>query len=528
MGLVKRNSQATRGGKKRKRSLLSYLESEAGLLAIFIASTVVVSISTLVVPWTLVDQAHELLGPGDPQHHSVGNHLKQQSVITQQHHLEKKSAEEISSKIVRPKADAVSNTKGIQEASNSTEGYFLTHATPYHTIFSTGCSIFQDWQSYVFFYHVMQSGQEGHVTRIASGCNRAEKQQLQEMFGREISVMRPGIHHLHQTPDFSHVPKKEKKKFKYFNKPFGVRHWMEHALGYPDNHKLHDDSIIILMDPDQIVLRPFTNDFTNSSEVWRSPKKAKLKVEHGSPFAQQYGYGLQWLHQVNATYVFEGSSPVSELSRKDAFDYYSAMGPPYIATAKDMWSIVNKWSEIAPRVHDEYPHLLAEMFAYNLAIAHLGMRHTVAHSFHASDPRAGGEAWKLLDKVPESQICRDFPVSEMPHVMHYCQRYYLGKWFIGKYQLRKDFISCESPLLREPPRNVTSKYTTAILPNDKKERKEIPEKQRKRYGFMLCHMIEALNAAAKYYKDQHCEEGTANYEYSYTFHEDMTMPDEAE
>lgn len=301
---------------------MSYLESEAGLLAIFIASTVVVSISTLVVPWTLVDRADELLGPTNPQHHSVATHLKQQSIITQQHHLEKNSAQ-----ANQPNADAVPKNKAIEETSNSTEEYFLTHSTPYHTIFSTGCSIFQDWQSYVFFYHVMQSGQEGHVTRIASGCNEADRKKLQEMFDKEISVMRPGIHHLHQTPDFSRVPKKDPKKFKYFNKPFGVRHWMETALGYPENHKLHDDSIIILMDPDQIVLRPFTNDFTNSSEVWRSPKKAKRKVEHGSPFSQQYGYGLQWLDQVNLEYVFEGKSPVMKLDRKDGFSYYSGMGP---------------------------------------------------------------------------------------------------------------------------------------------------------------------------------------------------------
>jgi hypothetical protein len=150
------------------------------------------------------------------------------------------------------------------------------------------------------------------------------------MFQKEIKSMRPGTHHLHQTPDFSNIPKKEKKKFKYFNKPYGVRHWMEHALGYPENHKLHDDSIIILMDPDQIMLRPFTNDFTNSSEKWRSIKKRKLKVEHGSPFAQQYGYGMQWLHQVKLEYVFQGDNfptPISNLTSGDAQSYYSAMGP---------------------------------------------------------------------------------------------------------------------------------------------------------------------------------------------------------
>ena len=37
----------------------------------------------------------------------------------------------------------------------------------YHVVFSTGCSAFQDWQSYVFFHRALLSGQEGHVTRVA-------------------------------------------------------------------------------------------------------------------------------------------------------------------------------------------------------------------------------------------------------------------------------------------------------------------------------------------------------------------------
>ncbi len=43
----------------------------------------------------------------------------------------------------------------------------------------------------------------------------------------------------------------------------------------------------------------------------------------------------------------------------EAMDYYVGMGPPYIATAKDMYTIVKTWAEIVPRVHNDYPHLLA-------------------------------------------------------------------------------------------------------------------------------------------------------------------------
>ncbi|VEU36562.1 unnamed protein product [Pseudo-nitzschia multistriata] len=236
----------------------------------------------------------------------------------------------------KPEEKVQVDAKKDSKDTNEKENYFLTHSSPYHTIFSTGCSIYQDWQSYVFFHHVKRSGQEGHVTRIASGCSANDEVKFQEVFEAEIESMNPGKHHLHFTPDFSRVPKVGKKPYKYFNKPYGVRHWMEHTLGYPHNHKLHDDSIIILMDPDQIMLRPFTNDFTNSSELWKLKKKRKLKVGHGSPFAQAYGYGIQWLKggkkikKIDHEYVFQDGrlpTPVSNMTFEEARQYYSGMGP---------------------------------------------------------------------------------------------------------------------------------------------------------------------------------------------------------
>ena len=132
-----------------------------------------------------------------------------------------------------------------------------------------------------------------------------------------------------------------------------MQHWMQHALGFPDSREVHDDTIIILLDPDQILTRAFTNDFTHSSEKWRLKKGYKLKVEHGSPFAAQYGYGLQWKRKVNMENVFQGHSPAADMTDKEAMDYYYGMGPPYVATGKDMYTLVTRWAEIVPRVHDD-------------------------------------------------------------------------------------------------------------------------------------------------------------------------------
>eukprot|EP00980_Cylindrotheca_fusiformis_P013403 scaffold3416_cov120-Cylindrotheca_fusiformis.AAC.1 len=167
------------------------------------------------------------------------------------------------------------------------------------------------------------------------------------------------------------------------------------------------------MDPDQIIKRPFTNEFSNSEEEWwLPPTKKQLSVQHGSPFAQLYGFGVAWRFQKNIVldYVFQNSSvitPVKNMTKQEANDYYHGMGPPYIATAKDMYAIVNTWCEIVPRVHDKYPKLLAEMFGYNLAAAHLGLRHSLAKTFMLSSPMTYRiEAWKkLVDPLSDQELC---------------------------------------------------------------------------------------------------------------------------
>ena len=358
--------------KKRRRPLSAALTTDKALLHIFLASVVIVCISILLIPLTLDDSVdnsinQQLQQPqqlSHSEHHSVASQL--QKSVTEAQNMRLKPSEQ--------KPLEQSKPKDNENSGNKKKDYFKTNSSPYHVIMSSGCSTFQDWQSYVFFYHVLQSGQEGHVTRIASGCSSGEEEKsLHDIFADEIESMNPGKHHLHLTPDFSTVLKKVKKPFKYFNKPFGVRHWFEHALGYPDNHALHDDSVVILLDPDQILLRPFTRDFSHSSEVWRlkheykhkpieERPQVKTQVEHGSPFSQQFGYGIQWLTKVDPDYVFQDMlpTPVANMTKKEARDYYFAMGPPYVATAKDMYAIVKTWSDIVPKVHDEYPYLLAE------------------------------------------------------------------------------------------------------------------------------------------------------------------------
>ena len=149
----------------------------------------------------------------------------------------------------------------------------------YHIAFSTSCSDFQDWQSYVFFYFAWKVKQPGQITRIASGCSPEKEEELKVFHAKYVAPFSDRFH-LHFTPDYSLVS--GRPPFKYYNKPFGVRHWMENAMGYPDN-RVNDDAIFMIVDPDMYLFKPFTNDFTGM-KLWKGYADNTTRVEHGKSF----------------------------------------------------------------------------------------------------------------------------------------------------------------------------------------------------------------------------------------------------
>jgi len=64
-----------------------------------------------------------------------------------------------------------------------------------HVIFSTDCSTFQHWQSIVLYYSARAAGQQGPLTRIASGCTAKEQDTLRAMHAELSTQFR-----VHFTP----------------------------------------------------------------------------------------------------------------------------------------------------------------------------------------------------------------------------------------------------------------------------------------------------------------------------------------
>lgn len=212
--------------------------------------------------------------------------------------------------------------------------------TRYHLIFSTDCSPYQHWQSYLVYFSAMKIHQPGHITRIASGCEGEDKEAMEKWFQEHIQGMSSRFH-LHMTPHFSGVQNEKGETvgdYKFFNKPFGLKHWMEHS----DHFSLQQiDDIVILIDPDMILTRPIIGDFSNDVDTLiakiRQPHVLGRRVEHGLPFAQTYGFGAQW-ERLDLDTIAGPESPAKLVDKMTGRLHY-AVGPPYLATVQDMYQV---------------------------------------------------------------------------------------------------------------------------------------------------------------------------------------------
>jgi peptidyl serine alpha-galactosyltransferase len=306
----------------------------------------------------------------------------------------------------------------------------------YHIVFSTGCNHFMDWQSYVFFFHaakVLRQAQppfttfsNTRITRIVSGCSETEQKNVQAFHAQQFQLYHPAFR-LHFTPEFAKVDPINRRPYRYFNKPFGTQHWLEHAMGMDSNSSIYsspyDKDIFILLDPDMILLKPFTYDFTQQPQRW-SPRTTLPywnQVSHGQPFAQQYGFGMDWCTKTNHR---------PTLSRKFSLEFlqeHFSVGPPYLATGYDFRRLVHQWAERVVPLHQQFPRLfLVEMYAYSLAAAALELPHQLAQSFIASD--ANDPAWEQFAALDhhnddDAALCSPsaIPTKDLPNLLHYCK-----------------------------------------------------------------------------------------------------------
>lgn len=388
-----------------------------------------------------------------------------------------------------------------------------------HIVFSTGCSSSQDWQSYNFFFHALQVEQPGDITRIVSGCNETQRIDLAKRHLKEIVEKMSDKFHIHFTPDYSNVG--AGKPYKYFNKPFGLRHWMENAMGFKSPSDETSDSIIAVLDPDMILLKPLVNDFSALPlEAWnegRLERPIQTRVRKGFPIAQEYSFSAHWRYQLDSKMkeIIGEKSHVHVMTDAKAAMYYPA-GPPYIIAAQDLYDVVGLWTKIMPDVHRHYQGLLGEMFGYSIAAAHLGLKHQLALGLMISNPNMDREGWQFVRDASRSEVTlRLHDKEKLPHVLHYCQHFSVGNYFVSKYDIPDNFLSCDAPLLSEPSNEAMTKFDFYRDLQGNKKQFTSP-RQAIRSALLASTLANSLNQAATFYKQNHCKSATPNFSKSWS------------
>jgi len=375
-----------------------------------------------------------------------------------------------------------------------------------HVVFSTDCSFYQDWQSLVMFHSAHTVGQKGSITRIASGCGETKQAELVALYAKLWPQ-----YHVHFTPSFSQ-DKKTQKAYEFYNKPFGLQHWLENA-----NPPIKSGVLIGLIDPDMIFLRPLT-DRIRGEENNLFMRGFRLKEDQiqkligkGQPAAQLYGLGAPWAdshnRNFNRTHVCGEGSPCLKVITRYGEEHYS-VGPPYLVEKDDMVRLTKSWTEMVPKVYEKYPELLAEMYAYSMAAAHVELPHLTMLHYMVSNTDAHDEGWKWVDALG-SNVCEPpvdgiyYPHVPLPTFAHYCQFFRAGELGFQKRRVGRKMFTCEHPMLIDPPRdlgNVTYK-------NRDGEIIKIGKTYAKRNAFMLCTIHRAINAALVDYKQRMCTNG---------------------
>jgi hypothetical protein len=142
---------------------------------------------------------HMLANSGDGQNLNAPHHLPPPSVqAPDESSSAGSSPDESSSRISLPS----SKEKDSKSSFKNGEQVPAAQQQRHHLIFSTSCHYTQDWQSYLFFYQAMKVNQPGDVTRIVSGCDPDQQEELQKIFDSLIGSMSDRFH-IHFTPGLS-------------------------------------------------------------------------------------------------------------------------------------------------------------------------------------------------------------------------------------------------------------------------------------------------------------------------------------
>ncbi|CAJ1785055.1 unnamed protein product [Sphenostylis stenocarpa] len=268
-----------------------------------------------------------------------------------------------------------------------------------HTVFSTECTPYFDWQTVGLMYSFRLSGQPGNITRLLS-CSDAD---LKLYKGHNLAPT-------HYVPSMSQHPLTG-DWYPAINKPAAVLHWLNHAN--------IDAEFVVILDADMIMRGPIT--------PW------EFKAARGKPVSTPYDYLIGCDNELAKLHT----------SHPEACD---KVGGVIIMHMDDLRKFALLWLHKTEEVRADRVHYarnitgdiyesgwISEMYGYSFGAAELKLRHTINR-----------EIMIYPGYIPEPGI--------KYRVFHYGLEFKVGNWSFDKAEWREvDMVNRCWAKFPEPP-----------------------------------------------------------------------------
>ncbi|KAI4350574.1 hypothetical protein L6164_005021 [Bauhinia variegata] len=253
-----------------------------------------------------------------------------------------------------------------------------------HTLFSTECTPYFDWQTVGLMHSFHTSGQPGNITRLLS-CSDED---LKQYKGHDLAPT-------HYVPSMNQHPLTG-DWYPAINKPAAVLHWL--------NHVNTDAEFIVILDADMILRGPIT--------PW------EFKAARGRPVSTPYDYLIGCDNELARLHT----------SHPEACD---KVGGVIIMHIDDLRKFAMLWLHKTEEVRADRAHYarnitgdiyesgwISEMYGYSFGAAELKLRHVIS-----------SEILIYPGYVPERGV--------KYRVFHYGLRFSVGNWSFDKADWRE-------------------------------------------------------------------------------------------
>ncbi|CAM6129437.1 unnamed protein product [Calypogeia fissa] len=308
---------------------------------------------------------------------------------------------------------AHTSTISVQEKVASGEGILYNtetkshHQNPkMHTLFSTECTDYFDWQTLGIYHSFLLSGQPGRITRLLSCSDEALK-----------TYKNMDLAPTHLVPSYSVHPLTG-DEYPAFNKPAAVYHWLSHVQ--------LDVEYVVILDADMVLRRPIT--------PW------ELGASKGHPVSAAYDYLI-------------GCDTMLAQLHTEHPEYCQKVGGVIVMHIDDLRLLAPLWLHKTEEVRADRGHWatnltgdiygngwISEMYGYLFGAAELKLKHTINKTmmlypgyfppdtggplvlhyglgFNISNWRWDKQTWRFQDMT--STCWKMFPFPPVPEPLKY-------------------------------------------------------------------------------------------------------------